>query len=145
MYVCMYLCNCLDICTSSFFNITEISWPDATDMRFSLASFVQFKKCAQTKRIEETLFYVISICTSYWAIFKTYDKRLDFQRDLLNPEHRKQTMQKWAGSWDYGTYHIGDQRRLRRACASAQSRQSLRCSYTWSMELDEVSDQISDI
>ena len=35
---------------------------------------------------------------------------------------------KWASSWDYGTYRIGDQRRLRRACASAQSRQSLRCS-----------------
>ena len=31
-------------------------------------------------------------------------------------------------SWYYGTYHIGDQRRLRRACASAQSRQSHRCS-----------------
>ena len=30
----------------------------------------------------------------------------------------------------YGTYHIGDQGRLRRACASAQSRQSLRCSHT---------------
>ena len=28
------------------------------------------------------------------------------------------------------TYHIGDQRRLRRACASAQSRQSLCCSHT---------------
>ena len=27
----------------------------------------------------------------------------------------------WASSWDYGTYHIGDQRRLRRACASAPS------------------------
>ena len=26
----------------------------------------------------------------------------------------------WASSWDYGTYHIGDQRRLRRACGSAQ-------------------------
>ena len=25
----------------------------------------------------------------------------------------------WASSWDYGTYHIGDQRRLRRACATA--------------------------
>ena len=36
--------------------------------------------------------------------------------------HRKE---KWASPWDYGTYHIGDQRRLRRACASAQSRQSL--------------------
>ena len=28
----------------------------------------------------------------------------------------------WASSWDYATYHIGDQRRRRRACASAQSR-----------------------
>ena len=24
---------------------------------------------------------------------------------------------KWASSWDYDTYHIGDQRMLRRACA----------------------------
>ena len=50
----------------------------------------------------------------------------------------------WASSWDYGTYHIGNQRRLRRACASAQSRQSLRCSHTWSMEVDERSNQKSD-
>ena len=42
---------------------------------------------------------------------------------------------KWASSWDYCTYHIGDQRRLMRACASAQSRQSLHCSHTWSMEV----------
>ena len=41
--------------------------------------------------------------------------------------------------------HIGDQRRLRRACASAQSHQSLRCSHTWGMEVDEGSDQTSDI
>ena len=27
----------------------------------------------------------------------------------------------WTSSWDYGTYRIGDQRRLRRDCASAQS------------------------
>ena len=32
-----------------------------------------------------------------------------------------------ASSWDYGTYHIGDQQRLRQACASMQSRLSLRC------------------
>ena len=44
----------------------------------------------------------------------------------------------WDSSWDYGTYHIGDQRRLRRALASVQSRQSLCCSrsQTWSMEVD---------
>ena len=51
----------------------------------------------------------------------------------------------WASSWDYGTYHIGDQRRLRRVCASAQSRQSLHCSHTWSMEVYEGSDQKSEI
>ena len=37
----------------------------------------------------------------------------------------------WSSAWDYGTYYIGDQRRLRRACASAQSHQSHRCSHTW--------------
>ena len=47
----------------------------------------------------------------------------------------------WASSWDYGTYHIGDQRRLGQACAFAQSRQSLRCSHTWLMEVDEESNQ----
>ena len=35
--------------------------------------------------------------------------------------------------------------KLRRACTSTQSRQSLSYSYTWSMELDEGSDQKSDI
>ena len=51
----------------------------------------------------------------------------------------------WASSWDYGTYHIGNQWRLRRACASAQTCQSLCCSHTWGMEVDEGSDQKSDI
>ena len=34
----------------------------------------------------------------------------------------------------HGTYHIGEQRKLRRACASAQSRQNVCCSLTWSMK-----------
>ena len=38
----------------------------------------------------------------------------------------------WACSWDYGTFHIGNQWRLRR-------------SYTWSMEVDKGFDQKSDI
>ena len=50
-----------------------------------------------------------------------------------------------ASSWDYGTYHKGDQRRLRWACAFVQSRLSLHCSHTCSMEVDEGSDQKSDI
>ena len=51
----------------------------------------------------------------------------------------------WASSRGYGTYHIGDQRRVRRACASTQSCQSRRYSHTRSMEVDEGSDQKSDI
>ena len=56
------------------------------------------------------------------------------QSNLLRRFHN------WASSKDYGTHHIGYQRRLRRAWAPAQSRQCLRCSYTWSMEVDEGSD-----
>ena len=48
-----------------------------------------------------------------------------------------------ASSWNYGTYQIGDQQRLRWTCASTQSCQRLRCSHTWCMEVDEGSNQIS--
>ena len=44
------------------------------------------------------------------------------------------------GLHDDGTYHIGNQRRLRQDCL-----RSLRCSHTWSVAVDEGSDQKSDI
>ena len=34
----------------------------------------------------------------------------------------------WTASSEFGTYSLCEQRRFRRACASAQSRQNLRCS-----------------
>ena len=34
----------------------------------------------------------------------------------------------WAASSEFGSYRLCEQRRFRRACASAQSRQNLRCS-----------------
>ena len=34
---------------------------------------------------------------------------------------------KWTASSEFGTYRLCEQRRFRRACASAQSRQNLRC------------------
>ena len=54
-------------------------------------------------------------------------------------------IRQYLRSWNYGTYHIGDLRRLRRACVFAQSHQSLHCSHTWSMEVDERSDKTLDI
>ena len=59
--------------------------------------------------------------------------------------NKKQTTPLRARSWDYGICHIGDERRLRWACTFAQSCQSLHCSHTWSMEVDEGSDQKSAI
>ena len=48
-------------------------------------------------------------------------------------------------SRDFGTYRISEQRRLRRVCTYAQTRQSLRCSHTQSMDADESSDQTLDL
>ena len=42
------------------------------------------------------------------------------------------------------TYRIVEQRRLRRVCANAQTRQSLRCSLTQSLDADEDLDQSLD-
>ena len=59
--------------------------------------------------------------------------------------HDKAQMYKWASSWEKGTYHKGDPGRLRWACTSPQSRQSLPCSLTEYMGLEKAADKhISD-
>ena len=45
-----------------------------------------------------------------------------------------------AASSEFGTYRLCEQRRFRRACASAQSRQNLRCSLIQAMSQEEPSD-----
>ena len=42
---------------------------------------------------------------------------------------------------DFGTYRISEQRMLRRVCAYAQTRQSLYCSHTHKMNVDDFSYQ----
>ena len=43
----------------------------------------------------------------------------------------------WAASSEFGTYRLCEQRRFRRACASAQSRQNLRCSLIQAVSQEE--------
>ena len=50
----------------------------------------------------------------------------------------------WAASSEFGTYRICEQRRFRRACASAQSRQNLRCSLIQAVSQKEPSDRKPD-
>ena len=50
----------------------------------------------------------------------------------------------WAASSEFGTYRLCEQRRFRRACASAQSRQNLRCSLKQTVSQEEPSDRKPD-
>ena len=50
----------------------------------------------------------------------------------------------WTASSEFGTYRLCEQRRFRRACASAQSRQNLRCSLIQAVSLEEPSDRNQD-
>ena len=85
---------------------------------------------------------LLSFCSSVSVVACSFSSCLFF---LLSEAYLSTYMYKWSSWWDYGTYHIGGQRRLRQACASVQSCQSLRCAHKWSMEVGEGADQKSDI
>ena len=50
----------------------------------------------------------------------------------------------WAASSEFGTYRLCEQWRFRRACASAQSRQNLRCSLIQAVSQEEPSNRKPD-
>ena len=50
----------------------------------------------------------------------------------------------WAASSEFDIYRICEQRRFRRACASAQSRQNLRCLLIQALSQEEPSDRKPD-
>ena len=50
----------------------------------------------------------------------------------------------WTASSEFGTYRIFEQRRFRRAWASVQSRQNLRCSLIQAVSQEEPSDRKPD-
>ena len=50
----------------------------------------------------------------------------------------------WTASSEFGTYRLCEQRRFRRACAFAQSRQNLRCSLIQAVNQEELSDRKPD-
>ena len=50
----------------------------------------------------------------------------------------------WTASSEFGTYRLCEQRRFRRACAFAQSRQNLRCSLIQAVNQEKPSDRKPD-
>ena len=125
------------------------------DLWFLVGPFVYFHtSCLRTAKALARLHECSDKCSSSfiklnrWEYKKNHSDLIESMQVLLIVHYlcTKQKKNilwklKWASSWDYGTYHLGDQWRLRRAYASAQSCQSFRCSHTWSMEIDDGSDQ----
>ena len=65
--------------------------------------------------------------------------------DVIVPCHKViLTYITWTASSKFGTYRLCEQRRFRRACASAQSRQNLRCSLIQAVSQEEPSDRKPD-
>ena len=59
-------------------------------------------------------------------------------------QHKENANIIWTASSEFGTYRLCEQRRFRRDCASAQSRQNLRCSLIQAMIEEEPSDRKPD-
>ena len=62
----------------------------------------------------------------------------------FNVELRANQNIEWAAPSEFVTYRLCEQRRFRRACASAQSRQNLRCSLIQAVSQEEPSDRKPD-
>ena len=62
----------------------------------------------------------------------------------INTESKFIEFSTWAAPSEFGTNRLCEQRRFRRACASAQSRQNLRCSLIQAVSQEEPSDRKPD-
>ena len=71
------------------------------------------------------------------APFDFYDEEHDGSVKCHNPII-------WTASSQFGTYSLCEQRRFRQACASAQSRQNLRCSLIQAVSQEKHSDSKPD-
>ena len=71
------------------------------------------------------------------------EERVNLHMDNCFGQNKNNTVI-WAPPSEFGTYRLCEQRRFRRACASAQSRQNLRCSLIKAVSQEEPSDRKPD-
>ena len=83
----------------------------------------------------------------YQSALSTFLHSWDDNAFLRPPTFYNQAVLKssiWAASSEFGTYRLCEQRRFRRACASAQSRQNLCCWLIQAVSQAEPSDRKPD-
>ena len=66
------------------------------------------------------------------------------ETDCSSPTNCDWHIVTWAAPSEFGTYRLREQRRFRQACASAQSRQNLRCSLIQAVNQEKPSDRKPD-
>ena len=85
--------------------------------------------------------------TCKWASLMTSHVNIYYCRQPLESSLWKVLIMShimWTATSEFGTYSLCEQRRFRRACASAQSRQNLRCSLIQAVSQEEPSDRKLD-
>ena len=117
----------------------------------SLYRKIQMCSCVKCTRVSGNFSLMISISLSIsptymWILI--HEIALHVVRQLsdtrLRRIHAWDLLTKWAAPSEFGTYRLCEQRRFRRACASAQSRQNLRCSLIQAVNQEEPSDRKPD-
>ena len=78
---------------------------------------------------------------THWCGTQSFARLTFCNVSLLNPSIN---LTVWAASSEFGTYRLCEQRRFRRACASAQSRQNLRYSLIQAVSQEEPSGRKPD-
>ena len=104
--------------------------------------------------LKSSLFFFVFFLKSCYVMLGIYDVIFKCLSTLLltnirffssyNIPLRSVNIIIWTASSEFGTYRLFEQRRFRRACASAQSRQNLRCSLIQAVNEEELSDRKPD-
>ena len=111
-------------------------------------AIIQNKYLSRTVKLEKKLvsIYLHSIDGSNSGLihlFLVLAAIFDVTLNSLVPHYFKH-LTRWAAPSEFVTYRLCEQRRFRRACASAQSRQNLRCSLIQAVNQEEPSDRKPD-
>ena len=88
----------------------------------------------------------INVCIANKQTHDKHKDQLPLPSSFNRPTDTKvfNIINMWTGSSEFGTYRLCEQRRFRRACASAQSRQNHRCSLIQAVSQEEPSDRMPD-
>ena len=114
-------------------HIKETNW--------SLLGYRHWRQAAQLHSFKGNFSFI----NSFWNKKKDSQLANKVRKNWKNGE--KMTLwycHKWAPSSEFGTYRLCEQRRFRRACSSAQSRQNLCCSLIQAVSQEESSDRKPD-